>query len=60
MVLIVILLSTFWSGEIETSLAVQWLSLWASNAEDMGLIPGQGTKIPHVAPKNVFDLKIKL
>ena len=33
-----------------TSLAVQWLRqlrLWASTAEGMGLIPGQGTKIPH-------------
>ena len=60
MVLILILLSTFWSGEIETSLAVQWLSLWAANAGDMGLIPAQRTKTPHVAKKNVFDLKIKL
>ena len=24
------------------------LRLWASNARDMGLIPGWGTKIPHV------------
>ena len=30
-----------------TSLVVQWLSLQASTAGDMGLIPGQGTKIPH-------------
>ena len=30
-----------------TSLAVQGLRLHASNAEGMGLIPGQGTKIPH-------------
>ena len=30
-----------------TSLAVQWLRLCASNAEGAGLIPGQGTKIPH-------------
>ena len=30
-----------------TSLVVQWLRLHTSNAEGMGLIPGQGTKIPH-------------
>ena len=29
-----------------TSLAIQWLRLRASNAEIVGLIPGQGTKIP--------------
>ena len=29
---------------------VQWLRLHASNAGDTGLIPGQGTKIPHTAP----------
>ena len=29
------------------SLAVQWLRLHASNAEDMGLICGWGTEIPH-------------
>ena len=28
---------------------VQWLRLHAANAGDVGLIPGQGTKIPHVA-----------
>ena len=35
-----------------TSLEVQWLILHAANAWDMGLIPGQGTKIPscHTAP----------
>ena len=33
----------FW----ETSLAVQWLRLHASNAEGAGSIPGQGTKITH-------------
>ena len=32
---------------MECSLAVQWLRLPASNAGDVGLIPGQGTKIPH-------------
>ena len=30
-----------------TSLAVQWLGLSISTAGGMGLIPGQGTKIPH-------------
>ena len=29
------------------SLAVQWLGLWALTARGPGLIPGQGTKIPH-------------
>ena len=35
---------TAWGG---TSLAAQWLRLRASNARGTGLIPGQGTKIPH-------------
>ena len=30
-----------------TSLVVQWLRLHASNAGGTGLIPGQGSKIPH-------------
>ena len=30
-----------------TSLKVQWLRLHASNAGDVGSIPGQGTKILH-------------
>ena len=30
-----------------TSLVVQWLRLYAPNAEGMGPIPGQGSKIPH-------------
>ena len=30
-----------------TSLVVQWLRLWASNAGGSGLIPGWGTKILH-------------
>ena len=35
-----------------TALAVQWLRLCASTAGDMGLIPGQRTKISHaVQPK---------
>ena len=32
-----------------TSLVVQWLRLHTSNAGGAGLIPGQGTKIPHAA-----------
>ena len=32
---------------IRTSLATQWLRLCTSSAKDTGLIPGQGTKIPH-------------
>ena len=30
-------------------MAVQWLRLCASNAGDMGSIPGQVTKMPHAA-----------
>ena len=30
-----------------TSLAVHWLRLYTSTAGSAGLIPGQGTKIPH-------------
>ena len=30
----------------DTSLMVQWLGLCTSTAGGMGLIPGQGTKIP--------------
>ena len=33
---------------MQTSLVVQWLRLYASNAGGMGLIPGQGPKIPLV------------
>ena len=40
-----------------TSQAVQWLRLHASNAGGMGLIPGQGTKIPHATG---WGQKIKL
>ena len=32
-----------------TPLAVQWLSLCASSARNMGSIPGLGTKIPNPA-----------
>ena len=31
------------------SLAVRWLGLHTFTAEDTGLIPGQGTKIPQAA-----------
>ena len=34
---------------VETSLVVQWLRLWTSNAGDEGSIPGQGIKILHAA-----------
>ena len=34
-----------------TSLAVQWLRLHTSKAVGAGLIPDQGTKIPHAWPK---------
>ena len=34
----------WWNGR--TSLAVQWLTFWVSTAENVGSIPGQGTKIP--------------
>ena len=30
-----------------TFLAVQWLRLCSSTAEGVGMIPGQGTKVPH-------------
>ena len=30
-----------------TSLVIQWLRLHASTARGTGVIPGQGTKIPH-------------
>ena len=32
-----------------TSLAVQWIRLCTSTAGSVGLIPGQGIKIPHAA-----------
>ena len=38
------------------SLAVQWLGVRASTAGAMGLIPGQGTKIPQAMQR---DQKIK-
>ena len=36
---------------VGTSLVVQRLRLWAPNAEGLGSIAGQGTKIPHAATK---------
>ena len=36
---------------METSLAVQQLRLWIPNAEDTGLIPGQGTNFLDMAKK---------
>ena len=29
-----------------------WLRFWAPNAGVLGVIPGQGTKIPHAATKS--------
>ena len=47
-------------GVTGTSLAVQWLRLYASNAGGVGSIPGQGTKIPHAMwPKDKSKSKIK-
>ena len=37
-----------------TSLVVQWLRLHGSNAGGAGLIPGQGTKIPHAVQPKIF------
>ena len=38
--------------EQENSLAVQWLGLCAFIAENLGLIPGWGTKIPRAMGNN--------
>ena len=38
------------NGITGNSLAVQWLGLYAFNAEDPGSIHGQGTEIPHATP----------
>ena len=40
-------LCPFIGNKAGTSLVVQWLRLCASAAGGKGLIPGQGTKIPH-------------
>ena len=37
------------NDRLGTSLVVQWLGLWVSTAGGVGLIPGWGTKILHVA-----------
>ena len=42
-----------------TSLVVQWLRFHASNARGAGLIPGQGTKIPHAVQRGQNKNKIK-
>ena len=39
----------FQERQRRTSLAVQWLRLCTSNAGGIGLIPGQGTEISHIA-----------
>ena len=39
----------FQERQRRTSLAVQWLRLCISNAGGIGLIPGQGTEISHIA-----------
>ena len=42
-----------------TSLAVQWLGLWASNAGGVGSIPGWRTTIPHAAWSGQKSKKMK-
>ena len=39
---------------------VQWLRLHASDAGDVGLIPGQGTKIPHAMGRGQKEKKIRV
>ena len=39
---------TLQKAQTGTSLVVQWLNAPPATAEGVGLIPGQGTKIPHV------------
>ena len=42
---------------------VQWLRLRTSNARGTGLIPGQGTKIPHAVwcgQKYIYKKKLKI
>ena len=43
---------------LEMSLLVQWLRLLASTAGGMGLIPGQGTKIPHILQQKKKKKKV--
>ena len=38
------------------SLAVQWLGPGAFTAEDLGSIPGQGTKIPQAAQPKIITI----
>ena len=42
-----------------TSLAVQWLRLWAAKAGGTGSIPGRGTKISHAARRGKKKKKIR-
>ena len=39
----------FKTGNAENFLLAQWLFLWASKEEGMGLTPGQGTEILYAA-----------
>ena len=51
---------------IGTSLEVQWLRFWASNARDVGSIPGWETKIPQATWhsqknfKNIYFFKVEI
>ena len=45
---------------VETSLVVQWLRLWTSNAGDEGSIPCQGIKILHAARSDQKKKKRKI
>ena len=38
-----------WEDNVGTFLVVQWLRICLAMQGDLGLIPGWGTKIPHVA-----------
>ena len=42
-----------------TSLVVQWLRLCTFIAGDVGLIPGQGTKIPHAMWSKTNNKELK-
>ena len=46
--------------KVGTSLVVQWLRLCADNAGGVGLIPGQGIKIPHAMQHNQKVTKLKI
>ena len=45
---------------LENSLAVQWLGLSAFTAEDLGSIPGWGTKIPQAVQCGQKKKKVSL